>query len=107
VLWEGGEVSGVVDWVNACIGPREDDVVHCRVNLAIIGGQALADRFERRYCEVTGAPLTDPYWDGTQAIGFDGNFRGVLALRHFGLRLPLALMAERLDQFVRAAAARC
>jgi aminoglycoside phosphotransferase (APT) family kinase protein len=107
VLWEADEVSGVVDWVNACIGPREDDVAHCRVNLAIIGGQALADAFEQRYCELTGAPLTDPYWDGSEVAGFDGNFGGVLALRHFGLRLPLALMAARLDEFVRAAAARC
>ncbi|HSS08317.1 MAG TPA: aminoglycoside phosphotransferase family protein, partial [Acidimicrobiales bacterium] len=32
VLWWRGRVSGVVDWANACVGPRGCDVAHCRGN---------------------------------------------------------------------------
>jgi aminoglycoside phosphotransferase (APT) family kinase protein len=45
VLVDGGRISGVVDWVNACAGPPEIDVAHCRVNLALVHGVDAADRF--------------------------------------------------------------
>jgi Ser/Thr protein kinase RdoA (MazF antagonist) len=32
VLWQGDQISGVVDWINACQGAAGDDVAHCRIN---------------------------------------------------------------------------
>ncbi len=43
LLWDGQRLTGVVDWVNACIGPVGIDVAHCRLNLAILWGPERAD----------------------------------------------------------------
>lgn len=64
VLWENGEISGVVDWVNACRGPIGVDIGHCRVNLAQINGVAAADNFLEAYERYAGEAFQyDPYWD--------------------------------------------
>lgn len=64
VLWKDGAVSGIVDWVNACIGPAGIDTGHCRVNLAMMYGTETADRFLEAYCEAAGAAFSyEPYWD--------------------------------------------
>ena len=52
-------MSGVVDWVNACIGPAAVDAAHMRVNLALLEDIAAADRV------VPG----DPAWDIEAAFG--------------------------------------
>jgi RimJ/RimL family protein N-acetyltransferase len=62
VLWSRRRLSGVVDWVNACRGPRGCDVAHCRGNLIDLGGVAAADGFVAAYEAVTGEPH-HPYWD--------------------------------------------
>jgi aminoglycoside phosphotransferase (APT) family kinase protein len=49
VLWRDGRLSGVVDWTHSCVGPAAADVAHCRVNLAVLFGQDVADEFARRY----------------------------------------------------------
>jgi len=59
-LWSGRALTGVVDWVNACVGPAEVDVAHLRVNLAVLEDVANADRV------VAG----DPAWDIEAAFGF-------------------------------------
>lgn len=60
VLFEGGRLTGIVDWPNACAGPPEIDVAHCRLNLALVHGVDVADGFAV-------ACGTDPhrqaYWD--------------------------------------------
>jgi aminoglycoside phosphotransferase (APT) family kinase protein len=52
LLWDEGELTGVVDWFVACIGPRALDVAHLRVNLALAGDDrpaaAVADAYARR-----------------------------------------------------------
>jgi aminoglycoside phosphotransferase (APT) family kinase protein len=58
VLWQAGRVSGIVDWVEASVGPVGADLGHCRRNLAQHGGAAAADLLLRQY----GADL-HPYWD--------------------------------------------
>jgi aminoglycoside phosphotransferase (APT) family kinase protein len=65
VLWVDGEVSGVVDWPNACVGVAESDVGYCRHNLAGALGLEAADRF-LAYC---GVADYDPYWDIVAALG--------------------------------------
>jgi aminoglycoside phosphotransferase (APT) family kinase protein len=70
VLWERGELGGVVDWVNASIGSPWADVGHCRVNLAGEMGQDVADRFLERYRVAAGRDGEyHPYWDVSAAIG--------------------------------------
>jgi aminoglycoside phosphotransferase (APT) family kinase protein len=70
VLWDGGRVTGIVDWVNASIGSPWADVGHCRVNIASELGQEATERFLDLYRAVSGR--TDdyhPYWDISAAIG--------------------------------------
>ena len=70
VLWTRGELSGVVDWVNASIGSPWADVGHCRVNLAGELGQDAADRFLDLYRVAAGRDDEyDPYWDISAVLG--------------------------------------
>lgn len=62
VLWKNNKISGVVDWVNACRGPRGVDVAHCRTNLAMMFGVESADAFKNDYLEIAGG-AHHPYWD--------------------------------------------
>ena len=64
VLWGDGRLSGVVDWPNACRGPAQVDLAHCRGNLIGLYGLDVADRFLARYCDLAGpAFVYDPYWE--------------------------------------------
>lgn len=63
VLWRGGVVSGVVDWINACQGPAGVDVAHCRTNLAQMYGPEAAEAFLDAYLAVAEGFVYDPYWD--------------------------------------------
>ncbi|GIO14496.1 hypothetical protein J19TS2_40510 [Cohnella xylanilytica] len=103
VLWDGSEVSGVVDWVNGCIGPAGIDVGHCRVNLAQLRGVREADEFLARYEEHAGASFEyDPYWDLVALIDFafwpPEVYGGWTALGVTGLTPKL--MGERLDAYL-------
>lgn len=69
VLWRNGKVSGVVDWVNACRGPRGVDVAHCRTNLAVLFGVEIADAFRDAYLERAGG-AHHPYWDVGSILEF-------------------------------------
>ena len=62
VLWSRGRASGVVDWANACRGPRGCDLAHCRGNLIDLGGPEAADRFLAAYESFTGEAY-HPYWE--------------------------------------------
>jgi aminoglycoside phosphotransferase (APT) family kinase protein len=63
VLWENGEISGVVDWVNGCCGPRGVDVAHCRTNLAMMHGGEMADLFLEKYQRHVPGYAHQPHWD--------------------------------------------
>jgi aminoglycoside phosphotransferase (APT) family kinase protein len=67
VLWEGGRVSGVVDWQAASIGPASVDVAHCRANLWDYGID-LADRFTALWEGLTGTTYS-PWADVTSIMG--------------------------------------
>jgi len=62
VLWSRSRLCGVVDWANACRGPRGCDVAHCRANLIALSGHESADEFLAAYERLTGESY-DPYWD--------------------------------------------
>jgi aminoglycoside phosphotransferase (APT) family kinase protein len=63
VLWQDGQVSGIVDWVNACRGPASADIAHCRSNLAFMYGTAAAEAFLAAYLRAAPGFRHDPYWD--------------------------------------------
>ena len=63
-LWDGEQVSGVVDWASAASGPAGIDLARMRQNLAGIYGTGIADRFTACYVEAGGDPAArDPFWD--------------------------------------------
>ena len=69
VLWEGGRVTGVVDWVETSIGPAWLDIAHCATNLALRHGNDVAERFADAYAARTGrAP--QPFFDVMDLLGF-------------------------------------
>lgn len=98
VLWSDGEVSGIVDWVNACVGPPSSDIAHCRLNLALMYGIEMADRFT----EVLDRPY-DPIWDLAPALSAAPDLEVYPPWHVFGLSLSSAAVRERLEEFVRRA----
>jgi aminoglycoside phosphotransferase (APT) family kinase protein len=67
ILWREGTVTGVIDWVNACLGPLFMDVAHCRLNLAAMSGTAAARAFTATYENCSGRAY-DPFWDLVAAV---------------------------------------
>jgi len=108
VLWRGGRVTGIVDWIKASIGPREIDVAHCRLDTACLAGVEAADAFLRAYCALTGESVSEwnPYWDAhalcdvgaaTDRGLFEG-WEGVVSLE---------MVRARNDAFAIATSKRC
>jgi aminoglycoside phosphotransferase (APT) family kinase protein len=64
VLWDGTQVTGVVDWATAAWGPAGIDLARMRLNLASHHGKEVADRFVVAYVAAGGDPSDrDPFWD--------------------------------------------
>ena len=63
ILWTDGKITGIVDWINACIGPAGADVGHCRWNLAMIYDVMAADNFLQLYIANRPQFTYDVYWD--------------------------------------------
>jgi aminoglycoside phosphotransferase (APT) family kinase protein len=69
VLWAYHRVSGVIDWVEACVGPPAVDAARCRMNLvARAGGLAAARAYARR-----DGVVVDPVWDVVDAVDVGGS----------------------------------
>ncbi|WP_183072719.1 phosphotransferase family protein [Oceanobacillus bengalensis] len=104
VLWQGNRVSGIVDWVNACLGPRGVDVGHCRVNLAMLYGVDVADEFLKAYTNAAGVSFVyNPYWDFISLNDILDNDRPSVypGWVVFGVKgLTEDLMVERLDKYI-------
>jgi aminoglycoside phosphotransferase (APT) family kinase protein len=62
LLWSRERLTGVVDWSEACLGPPEVDVGHCRLNLTVLFSADLADRFRAMY-EAESGHKVDAWWD--------------------------------------------
>jgi len=109
VLVDGAAVSGIVDWVNACAGPPEIDVAHCRINLAFVHSIEAADSF-------AGLMGTDPrrqaYWDLVDCLDLavatpamqDDDAWSFDSLHALGApTLTVAATRKRLDQYLAGA----
>lgn len=105
VLWQNGKISGVVDWVNACLGPAGVDVGHCRVNMAMLYDVQTADLFLHAYMKQAGRNFSyEPYWDIIALIdilfGPPTVYPGWAAFGVTGL--TDSMMAERLDMYAKS-----
>lgn len=103
ILWADGEISGIVDWVNGCIGPAGIDVGHCRVNLCQLHGVEAADEFLGRYLRHAGMSFRyEPYWDLVTLLDYaDGTpevYRGWIDLGF--TKLTDELVMKRLDAYL-------
>jgi len=96
ILWKEHHLTGIVDWVNACLGPHSSDVAHCRLNLALMYGQEVADRFT----DLLGFPY-DPVWDLAPALSVLPEFDVYPPWSVFGLtNLTLDLLRRRIEEFI-------
>jgi aminoglycoside phosphotransferase (APT) family kinase protein len=68
VLWEGGSVVGVVDWVNACVGHPHAELGNCRWNLAVLSGIDTAEAYLAAYPHGHDGDY-DPIWDLEAILG--------------------------------------
>ncbi len=59
LLWRGGHVSAIVDWLHGCWGPASADLAHCRINLWLDHGPAAAQGWLDAYREIN--PEMTPY----------------------------------------------
>jgi len=106
LLWRHRTISGIVDWVFASTGPREIDVGHCRLNLALLFSADVAERFRLIYESESGRE-TDPRWDLAALIGYLTGRSHLVAQQagRFAVVDQLG-MNERIEETVRAAIAR-
>lgn len=69
LLWRGGRISGVVDWVETSTGPAWLDAAHGATSLAVAYGREPAASFLAAYGAVTGT-APGAYWLVLDAVGF-------------------------------------
>jgi aminoglycoside phosphotransferase (APT) family kinase protein len=106
VLWDRGEVSGVVDWPMAGIGRRGFDVGHCRLNLAVLFSTASAELYLDRYEEASGF-VVDSRSDLRALLVWDPSWLGFIPLQVAGrATVDLNGMAERVTNTIRQSLAR-
>ncbi|MDQ6419409.1 aminoglycoside phosphotransferase family protein [Paenibacillus sp. LHD-117] len=110
MLWVDGEISGIVDWVNGCIGPAGIDVGHCRVNLCQLHSVDVADAFLAAYQRYSGDSFDyDPYWDLATLVDYaywtPEVYQGWIDLGFTSLTNEL--VAKRLDAYLESVLARC
>ncbi len=97
VLWARERLTGVVDWIEACAGPPDVDVGHCRLNLALLFSPEIAERFLERY-EAEAGRRVDPYWDIQELLAYGDDWKRFLPIQIDG-RAPLdrAGMTRRVE----------
>ena len=106
VLWAGGEVSGLVDWVETSWGPAALDVAHASTYLAMLHGPTAAHRFaaaHRAFAGEQADPGPERYWRVLDAVGYLPD-PGKVAQpwRDQGLEISDALACARLEDWLAA-----
>ena len=62
MLWSRGKLTGLTDWNGTSRGPRELDVGHCGLNLAMLFSPDWSEELRSLYESVAGVAL-DPWWE--------------------------------------------
>jgi aminoglycoside phosphotransferase (APT) family kinase protein len=92
------EVTGVVDWAGACLGPPEVDAAECAFDLVIAHGPEVGERFLNLWSELTGrdAVLARRWWLVTliNSVNLD---EWLPAYPHLGLAVDAATAWKRRD----------
>jgi aminoglycoside phosphotransferase (APT) family kinase protein len=87
MLWSRERLTGVVDWSEACVGPPEADVGHCRLNLTVLFSADVADRFLAIY-EAESGHRVDAWWDVHALLSYGPSWKQFLPVQIDG-RAPL------------------
>jgi aminoglycoside phosphotransferase (APT) family kinase protein len=87
MLWSRERLTGVVDWIEACIGPPEVDVGHCRLNITVLFSADMADRFLAMY-EAESGHRVDAWWDVHALLSYGPSWKQFLPIQIDG-RAPL------------------
>lgn len=101
VLWEHGEVTGVVDWVETSWGPAELDLAHARTYLAMLHRPQTADAFESAYRNLADRPVSSSlrYWDVMDVVGYlPSPHKVATPWRDQGLQISDIEASTRLEQ---------
>ncbi|HEX8498661.1 MAG TPA: aminoglycoside phosphotransferase family protein [Actinomycetales bacterium] len=101
-LWQGGSLSGIVDWSGARQAPRGVDLAWCRLDLVLLGCPAAARTLLHEYERASGRQIADIIgWDVQAAAhaedvveSWAANYAGV-GRRHLTGRA----LRERLDRW--------
>lgn len=91
LLYRGGALTGIVDWVTSCFGDPSGDIAHMRWNLLLDVGDEAVAVFMAEYCSRL-SYVHNPAYDIYAVVG---------ALPD--MRAPDGRSAERLDRFIRQA----
>jgi aminoglycoside phosphotransferase (APT) family kinase protein len=101
ILWHRGRAVGIVDWVNLCVGPIEEDIGRCRVNIALLAGLGPADAY---LAEIRAAGVDyDTTWDLAVLADMVSTLDGMLAANELGAQLTEPLVHQRAEALVHAA----
>ena len=98
MLWSRERLVGVVDWIEACVGPPEIDVGHCRLNLTVLFSADMADRFREMYQAESGHRV-DAWWDVHALLSYGPSWKDFLPVQIDG-RAPLEVdgMTRRMEE---------
>lgn len=100
LLWSREQLTGVIDWVQAAIGPPDIDVGVCRLNLTLLCSADVAERFRQMY-EAEAGRRVDPWWDLQSLLIYGPDFKRILPLQIDG-RAPLDVegMTRRMEDVI-------
>jgi aminoglycoside phosphotransferase (APT) family kinase protein len=98
ILWSREVLTGVVDWSEACVGPPEVDVGHCRLNLTLLFSAEVADRFREMYQAESGHSV-DAWWDVHALLSYGPAFKQFLPIQiDGGAPLDVDGMTGRMEE---------
>jgi aminoglycoside phosphotransferase (APT) family kinase protein len=103
VLFTRGAVSGVLDFTDSSRGPAAVDLGHCRLNLALLHGPDVAERFLAIHKEVAPDSIElSPYWDLLSLVELlPGPPSVYWGWRNLGVtHLSEDIVRERADEYV-------
>lgn len=96
-LWSRRQLSGIVDWTFAAIGPREVDTGRCRLNLAVLFSVDWAETFRHAYEAEAGVAL-DPWWELRSLASYGPDWPSFIPLQVGDrARVDVAGMHARVD----------
>jgi aminoglycoside phosphotransferase (APT) family kinase protein len=103
VVFHGGAVAGVVDWSNACIGPRGVDAGRLHIEVGLLAGCEAASELLGLSKTSRSDSAHDPVWDLVALAELAGVLDDFLVFNKLGARLNLGLLGQRADALLRAA----